>query len=119
MWRVLHGILPSSVGPFVDVVETTEHALRDCDWVRQFWEMKKNVFLLLLSLVLAKSALFPGLEEFLRATFSSRHSSHVEGQSERWCPLADCDAAMQRGVHAARMVQCVGASHSVARRLWR
>lgn len=51
MWRVLHGILPSCinlVGRFVDVspfckrcgdeLETTEHALRDCGWVRQFWE---------------------------------------------------------------------------------
>lgn len=49
-WRLLHNILPSAINlisRFVDVdplcvrcgtdIETTEHALRDCEWVRDFW----------------------------------------------------------------------------------
>lgn len=50
MWMVMHGILPTCilVIRFVDVapfckrcgteLETTEHALRDCYWTRQFWD---------------------------------------------------------------------------------
>lgn len=51
MWRIMHGILPTCinlVSRFVDVspfckrcgdkIETIEHALRDCPWVREFWD---------------------------------------------------------------------------------
>lgn len=52
MWRVLHGILPTCINlvrHFVDVgpfckrcgteLKTPGHALRDCSWTRQYWDI--------------------------------------------------------------------------------
>ncbi|KAL8547449.1 hypothetical protein ACS0TY_006976 [Phlomoides rotata] len=51
LWKLVHGILPTSINlisHFVDVdpickrcgreTETAEHLFRSCDWVREFWE---------------------------------------------------------------------------------
>lgn len=75
MWKVLHAILPTCinlVGRFVDVdpmckrcgvdIESTEHALRDCAWVRQFWENKALV---------QGSAMGGSLEEWVVASLSA------------------------------------------------
>ncbi|KAL8502242.1 hypothetical protein ACS0TY_021383 [Phlomoides rotata] len=89
-WKVVHGILPTSINlvlSFVDVdpiyqrcgheTETAEHLFRECVWVKDFWESSVADFVKFLSMdsgrscaewVLASLAAIPGVKQ--RALFS-------------------------------------------------